>query len=399
VAGKQYLVRSKSKNFLVEIEPEMKPIKFGRMELESESAPDEDKTVYSRKNLANFSQEMSDALSTMTTISKKVMTAMSTESPISTSKTSGSATVATPSYKVANVTSQSECSCGMSDKTFINRDLTLDEHELEIAGGRDAIPHEFPWIVRITGGCAGGVCGGSLVSPRVVLSAYHCAVSVHGTSTIACDHSDGQRVALLGRHDAGVLDHITIPIIKAYYPENAWLRDGDITSHDLVLYLLKEAAKYTNKVSPICLPEPNAEFGGMKAIAAGWGRTNKPEISEEQSRVLKAVTLTVSTKIYNNIYVLGTELSKKDGMFQDPCSGDSGGPLMYHNVSTSSYVLIGTVNGGGYDCRTDSEGSFEGSNNGVWNKVSAHMEWILKKMKELGENACMPNQKIAINSK
>ena len=63
---------------------------------------------------------------------------------------------------------------------------------------------------------------------------------------------------------------------------------------------------------------------------------------------------------------------------------------MYYNETTSRYLLIGTVNGGGYDCRTDTEGLFEGSNNVVCNKVSAHMEWIQETMGELGETLCEP---------
>ena len=65
-----------------------------------------------------------------------------------------------------------------------------------------------------------------------------------------------------------------------------------------------------------------------------------------------------------------------------------GGPLMYFNRTRRSFVLIGTVNGGGYDCRTDQVSTFEGSRNGVWNKVSAHMDWIKITMNELGETIC-----------
>ena len=172
--------------------------------------------------------------------------------------------------------------------------------------------------------CLGGVCGGSLVSPRVVITAYHCAVAAQGTSVSACDHSDGKRLALLGRHSIYQLDHIIVPIIKALYPPIPWLQEDDYTSHDLLLYLLASPVKYNNKVSPICLPEPHAEFGGMKATATGWGRTDKPSISKTQSPVLKAVELTVSNRKYKNKKVLGTELEVKQKLYQDPCSGDSG---------------------------------------------------------------------------
>ena len=57
---------------------------------------------------------------------------------------------------------------------------------------------------------------------------------------------------------------------------------------------------------------------------------------------------------------------------------------MYYNKTTSRYVLIGTVKGGGYDCKTDEVKSSEG----LWNKVSAHMDWIRETMEGLGEKIC-----------
>jgi len=101
-----------------------------------------------------------------------------------------------------------------------------------------------------------------------------------------------------------------------------------------------------------------------------------------------SVDLTVDSKEYRHKKMFGTKVSMNENQFQDPCSGDSGGPLMYYNKTTSRYVLIGTVYGGGYDCKRDRVTLFEGSNNGVWNKVSAHMWWIQNVMAGLGENVC-----------
>ena len=61
---------------------------------------------------------------------------------------------------------------------------------------------------------------------------------------------------------------------------------------------------------------------------------------------------------------------------------------MYHNGASDRYILIGTVQGHGYDCIEDDVNTFEGSTNGVWNKVTAHMEWIQNTMEELGEKVC-----------
>ena len=61
---------------------------------------------------------------------------------------------------------------------------------------------------------------------------------------------------------------------------------------------------------------------------------------------------------------------------------------MYLNECSSRYVLIGTVFGFGYDCTTGKVREFEDERDGIWNKVSAHMEWIEDNMRQLGQQIC-----------
>ena len=65
----------------------------------------------------------------------------------------------------------------------------------------------------------------------------------------------------------------------------------------------------------------------------------------------------------------------------------TGGPLMYFNKSVSSYTLIGTYLGG-YSCIEDRMYPSEGSDNGIWNKVSAQVAWIKNISKDMGEKPC-----------
>jgi hypothetical protein len=84
---------------------------------------------------------------------------------------------------------------------------------------------------------------------------------------------------------------------------------------------------------------------------------------------LKQVKLKVSRMRYKHRAMFGTLLRKKQGIYQDPCTGDSGGPLMYRDEASKKWIIIGTVNGGGFDCRTGEVNTFEGTDNGLWNKV------------------------------
>ena len=68
--------------------------------------------------------------------------------------------------------------------------------------GKVATPHEYPWVVLLQDGCEsdllGGfsICGGALISPKLVLSAGHC---------LNCDPNpmtNGYKAyALLGAHE------------------------------------------------------------------------------------------------------------------------------------------------------------------------------------------------------
>ena len=62
---------------------------------------------------------------------------------------------------------------------------------------------------------------------------------------------------------------------------------------------------------------------------------------------------------------------------------------MYIDNQTRSYVLVGTVLGHGYNCNSRDVRKFEGSNNGLWNKVSLWVDWIKGKMEEFGESQCI----------
>ena len=65
-----------------------------------------------------------------------------------------------------------------------------------------------------------------------------------------------------------------------------------------------------------------------------------------QSVLLKRVNLKVSKKKFKHTKMFGTNLEFKRGEWQDPCSGDSGGPLMHRTQNigdsdTGRWVIIG----------------------------------------------------------
>ena len=63
--------------------------------------------------------------------------------------------------------------------------------------------------------------------------------------------------------------------------------------------------------------------------------------TQTPSNVLKRVNLRVSQTRFKHKLMFGTVMEKKNGTYQDPCAGDSGGPLMYHHPGSGRWVIIG----------------------------------------------------------
>lgn len=264
-----------------------------------------------------------------------------------------------------------ELGCGLSGTTENGNDY--------IFGGEKVDGNPYPWIARIYGGCA-GYCAGTLITKRHLLTAYHCTYDIEKSRTkLPCDHSDEKRVAVFGRNKFNrwnLASYYNIPITKVLYPRGAPIRLNVISSHDFAMVVLKYDVSFSKHVRPICLPKKGDWFYGKMGITAGWGRYTTDK-SKSQSPFLRKAKLRISNKRYNLYKMFGTKLETAD-----PCSGDSGGPLMYRDKISGRYVIIGTVFGGGFNCRKNEIMTIDGSTNGVWNMVSYHADWIKRQIRK-----------------
>ena len=61
---------------------------------------------------------------------------------------------------------------------------------------------------------------------------------------------------------------------------------------------------------------------------------------------------------------------------------------MHLDQRSQKYVVIGTLVGYAYNCSGDNVKTFEGSTDGIWNKVSNWVTFIKGQMAKLGEKTC-----------
>jgi len=279
----------------------------------------------------------------------------------------------------------------IASPTEANRELSVDckcgvpgESTNRIIGGSEVSPHQYPWLVRLQGS---HYCTGSLISDRHVLTAFHC-VSEHDKSK-PFDHEKGEETkAYIGAHrvsldgddtDAEVIQVLATPTDG--FPPFPIFDPKNPKSHDIALYTLKEPVKFSSNVMPVCLPKAgHGSYEGSKAMAAGWGDYRKGV--QKNSDILRHAELTVSGNNKVVAQAFGTLVEKNsDGLYKDPCAGDSGGPLMWKNQD-GQMEIIGVVHGGGYNCDADKVSKGFGTKDQIWNNVTSHLDWLEKKLSE-----------------
>lgn len=230
--------------------------------------------------------------------------------------------------------------------------------EFRIINGEPAQDQRFPFFSMLWGD--GGLCGGALIAPDMVITAAHCR--------------DAANEVIIGRHDRinMILDTSeTIPIAKkTLYPE--YPSYNNYLAYDLMLVKLN--GKSNKPFVKIRNAEPNPE---ERLTVIGFGNSilgSRPVIPEKLLEVElgyisqeQCQEMHFPTRLSNDM-LCALESGK------DACSGDSGGPLFIKGETYEQDELVGTVAWG--------RGCADERWPGVYSRMSWFYNWIREEVCE-----------------
>lgn len=234
-----------------------------------------------------------------------------------------------------------------------------------VVGGTRAAVGEFPWMVRLSVGC-----GGSMVTPRVVLTAAHCITTPAGPS--------GSITVTTGVIDLADPDAVKIRSEFVYKsPEYVNYDKGN----DWALIKLVEPVTLPEKPTLTLATTPEHDTGVFTIM--GWGADH--EGGFQQRWLLKAEVPAVDDATCGAAYrdsganfvdnaMLCAGLFGTGGV--DTCQGDSGGPMVTRTAD-DAYLQVGIVSWG--------HGCAQAQFPGVYTQVSTYAAEINKALTELPE--------------
>ncbi|EFX77407.1 hypothetical protein DAPPUDRAFT_321261 [Daphnia pulex] len=217
-----------------------------------------------------------------------------------------------------------------------------------IAGGTEATPNEFPWMVHfiLQNKTSGNqfTCGGTLITDRHVLSAGHCFYNA--------DYTFGVRIlnVTLGAHDMST-------------------NSSDRFRQTIKWSAIKALSKF---VRPACLPlRDDPDHVNDNVVLTGWD-------ADSRSVLRKTITTVISSSGPNSTCqqqagvgpFSGDKVICSEG-YRLYCNDDDGEPMNFYNQECDRWFIIGVAGKG------DTSASCQNSKRtDVFTRVRSHLDWI-----------------------
>ncbi|XP_065295417.1 chymotrypsinogen A-like [Dermacentor albipictus] len=236
-----------------------------------------------------------------------------------------------------------------------------------ISDGDPVTKENIPWMVAVfikkrRSSKGLGLCGGSIITRNVILTAAHCVVR---KGRYVAKVSVMYNFTLDGKF-TGVRAHKIIA-----HPR--YVKRGEIV-HDVALVKLPVDLEFSRFMKPVCLPTHKMDVAGTILVVAGWGQTETGKGSKSLRRA-EVVGLT-DKRCQDELRTFRNKIKAPPGpvicafgIGSGACPGDSGGPLTLRGDDGRT-VQLGIVSAGQNKCPPNRPP--------LYARVSSHMQWIEK---------------------
>ena len=225
--------------------------------------------------------------------------------------------------------------------------------QTSIVNGHPASIAEFPALAFIEAreGKHGFACTGSVVAPRVVLTAAHCVEEIEkGTMTPPGNYAVATGVTSPQEAGPGNVFHVAATHVFPGF-------DPAIIRGDAAILILSSPT--TAPPVPLAGPADAALYaGGAEVQLAGWGLTSpraskQPESLQATSMLVQTPSFCQSkTKSFYRPYSTAAQVCMlAANRASGGCFGDSGGPAIGHRADGTP-VQLGITSTGGPACST-----------------------------------------------
>jgi secreted trypsin-like serine protease len=232
-----------------------------------------------------------------------------------------------------------------------------------IVGGAVVTPNSHPYqaglLMRV--GTQTGLCGGSVLTTRAILTAAHCPENTQSTQVI------------LGAHQLTAVEpnQQRITVQPAGYRIHENYRRLTL-ANDIAILILPSAATFNSFVAPSALPALGTTntFAGDLATVSGWGRisdSSSATSSHLRSVQNNVITNAVCAATFGSTVIDSTLCIATTGG-RGSCNGDSGGPLTVQ--SGGNRIQIGVVS---FGARAGCEQGFPAG----FARVTSFRQWII----------------------